>query len=82
MVLEKNLNRKSNNQTILEIRFLIIEKTSYDFFKIRLTYKNKNDNIKKNEVQQIRWSDEYSQHTLALNITEYHIISKFHIRDI
>ncbi len=37
---------------------------------------NKNDNIHKNEVQQIRWSDEYWQYTLAANITEHHIISK------
>ena len=33
--------------------------------------KNKNDNIHKNEVQQIRWSDEYSQYRVAANITEY-----------
>ena len=46
---------------------------------------NKNDNIHKNEVQGIRWSDEYWQvddqtivkkYRLAANITEYHIISK------
>ena len=46
---------------------------------------NKNDNIHKNEVLQIRWSDEYWQYTSAANITEYHIISKSlksHIRDI
>ena len=36
---------------------------------------NKNDNIHKNEVQQIRWSDQYWQYTLAEKITEYHIIS-------
>ena len=33
--------------------------------------KNKNDNIHKNEVQQITWSDEYWQCTVAANITEY-----------
>ncbi len=49
---------------------------------ILILKKNKNDNINKNEVQQIRWSDEYWQYTLAANITEYHIISKLHIRDI
>ncbi len=32
---------------------------------------NKNDNIHKNEVQQIRWSDEYWQYRVAANITEY-----------
>ena len=37
---------------------------------------NKNDNIHKNEVQQIRWSDDYRQYTLAANITEYYIISE------
>ena len=37
---------------------------------------NENDNIQ-NEVQYIRWSDEYWQNWLAANITEYHIISKF-----
>ena len=37
---------------------------------------NKNDNIHINEVQQIRWSDEYWQYRVAANITEYHIISK------
>ena len=30
----------------------------------------------KNEVQQIRWSDEYWQYRVAANITEYHIILK------
>ncbi len=44
--------------------------------KILYFYINKNDNIHSNEVQQIRWSDKYSQYTLAANITEYHIISK------
>ena len=33
--------------------------------------KNKNDNIHKNEVQQIRWSDEYWQYRVAANIIEY-----------
>ena len=33
--------------------------------------KNKNDNIHKNEVQQIRWSDEYWQYRVVANITEY-----------
>ena len=37
---------------------------------------NKNDNIHEYKDQQIRWSDEYWQYTLAANITEYHIISK------
>ena len=32
---------------------------------------NKNDNIHKKEVQQIRWSDEYWQYRVAANITEY-----------
>ena len=32
---------------------------------------NKNDNIQKNEVQQIRWSDEYWQYRVAANITDY-----------
>ena len=32
---------------------------------------NKNDNIHKNDVQQIRWSDEYWQYRVAANITEY-----------
>ncbi len=32
---------------------------------------NKNDNIHKNEVQQIRWSDEYWQYRVAANITQY-----------
>ena len=36
----------------------------------------KNDNIHKNEVQNIRWSDEFDKYRLAANITEYHIISK------
>ncbi len=38
--------------------------------------KNKNCNIHKNEVQEIRWSDEYWQYGVAANITEYQIISK------
>ncbi len=33
--------------------------------------KNKNDNIHKNEVKQIRWSDEYWKYRVAANITEY-----------
>ncbi len=33
--------------------------------------KNKNDNMHKNEVQQIRWSDEYWQYRVFANITEY-----------
>ena len=45
-------------------------------FTIQLKGINKNDNIHKNEVEQISWSDEYWQYTLAANITEYHIISK------
>ncbi len=36
---------------------------------------NKNDNINKNEVQDIKRSDEY-KYRLAANITVYHIISK------
>ena len=40
-------------------------------------YLNKNGNIHKNEIQDIRWSGEYWQvYRLAANITEYHIISK------
>ena len=31
-------------------------------------YLNKNDNIHKNEVQQIRWSDEYWQYRVAANL--------------
>ncbi len=50
--------------------------------KLAVSHNHKIDNIHKNEVQQIRRSDEYRQYTLATNITEYHIISKFHIRDI
>ncbi len=34
----------------------------------------KNDSIPENEVQQIRWSDEYWQYRVAANITDYHII--------
>ncbi len=34
-------------------------------------HKNKNENIHKNEVQQIRWSDEYWQYRVAANIKEY-----------
>ena len=37
---------------------------------------NKNDNIHKNEVQDIRWTDNIDKYRLAANITEYHIISK------
>ena len=32
---------------------------------------NKNDNIHKNKVQQIRWSDEYWQYRVAANTIEY-----------
>ncbi len=32
--------------------------------------------MKKQEWQQIRWSDEYWKFTVAANIKEYHIISK------
>ena len=32
---------------------------------------NKNDNIHKNKLQQIRWSDEYWQYTLGANIILY-----------
>ena len=45
-------------------------------------YKNKNDNIHKNEVQQIRWADEYWQYRVAVNIKEYHIISKLILKSI
>ncbi len=38
--------------------------------------KNKNDNIHKNEVQEIGLTDEYWQYRVAANITEYHIISR------
>ncbi len=30
--------------------------------------KNKNDNIHKNKVQQIRWSDEYWKYKVAANL--------------
>ena len=43
---------------------------------------NKNDNIHNNEVQQIRWSDEYWQYRVAANIKEYHIISKLILKSI
>ncbi len=36
-------------------------------------YKKKNDNIHKNEVQQIRWSDAYWQYRVAANIILYKI---------
>ena len=40
------------------------------FFKLKAK-ENKNDNIHKNKVQQIRWSDEYWQYRVAANIIEY-----------
>ncbi len=43
---------------------------------------NKNDNIYKNEVQDIRRSDEYFKYRLVANITEYHIISELILKRI
>ena len=34
-------------------------------------HRTENENIHKNEVQQIRWSDEYWQYRVAANITEF-----------
>ena len=36
---------------------------------------NKNNNIHKNEVQEIRWWTNIDKYRVAANITEYHIIS-------
>ncbi len=50
------------------------QSSSADTGKIHLNQlKNKNDNIHKNEVQEIIWSDKYR---VTTNITEYHNISK------
>ena len=42
---------------------------------------NKKDKIHKNEVQDIRWSDEY-KYRLAANITDNHIIAKLMLQRI
>ena len=78
MALVAKLNLKVLFLMFIFVSFLKLLQLSVILFSLDIANgeKNKNDNIHKNEVQQIRWSDEYCQYTLVANITEYHIISK------